>query len=216
VREHQAMLTSADTHLHDCDMFDCEQTALLKAYSGVLGAALTSDVVWDYFFKAVQRPSHYQRIQLSFKRGTMHCRTRSPRILSRTKRGTKRGRRPIRPRSPRILSRTKRGTKRGRRPIRPRSPRILSRTKRGTKRGRRPFRPCSPRTVRLSESGCGECARMLLSALCKHTCGSSPIPPPRTMTKTSCGCGMIKNQLCTSHAQVAMPKVNVVLDTENV
>ena len=194
VREHQAMLTSADTHLHDCDMFDCEQTALLKAYSRVLGAALTSDVVWDYFFKAVQRPSHYQRIQLSFKRGTMHCRTRSPRILSRTKRGTKRGRRPIRPRSPRILSRTKRGTK----------------------RGRRPFRPCSPRTVRLSESGCGECARMLLSALCKHTCGSSPIPPPRTMTKTSCGCGMIKNQLCTSHAQVAMPKVNVVLDTENV
>ena len=194
MREHQAMLTSADTHLHDCDMFDCEQTALLKAYSGVLGAALTSDVVWDYFFKAVQRPSHYQRIQLSFKRGTMHCRTRSPRILSRTKRGTKRGRRPIRPRSPRILSRTKRGTK----------------------RGRRPFRPCSPRTVRLSESGCGECARMLLSALCKHTCGSSPIPPPRTMTKTSCGCGMIKNQLCTSHAQVAMPKVNVVLDTENV
>jgi len=57
VREHRALLTSADIPLHDCELFDCEQTALLKAYSGILGVILTSDEVWDYFFKAVQRPS---------------------------------------------------------------------------------------------------------------------------------------------------------------
>jgi len=57
MREYKAILTSADKHLHDCDMFECEQTAFLKAYSALLGVPLTSDIVWDYFFKAVQRPS---------------------------------------------------------------------------------------------------------------------------------------------------------------
>jgi len=57
VREYQALLTSTDMPLHDCELFDCEQTALLKAYSGILGVTLTSDEVWDYFFKSVQRPS---------------------------------------------------------------------------------------------------------------------------------------------------------------
>jgi len=39
------------------DTFRCGQTAFLTAYSGLLGTTLTSDAVWHYFFKAVQRPS---------------------------------------------------------------------------------------------------------------------------------------------------------------
>jgi len=73
----------------------------------------------------------------------------------------------------------------------------------------------SPRKVRLSESGCEECARMLLSALQMHTSGSSLSLPPRTRTRSSSGCGMIKNPHLTSYAQVAMPHINVVKDMEN-
>ena len=39
------------------DTFRCEQTAFLTVNSGLLGTTLTSDAVWRYFFKAVQRPS---------------------------------------------------------------------------------------------------------------------------------------------------------------
>jgi len=55
--EYKAILACTDKHLHDCDTLVCEQTAFLTAYSAILGRRLTSDIVWDYFFKAVQRPS---------------------------------------------------------------------------------------------------------------------------------------------------------------
>jgi len=47
--------------------FCCEQTAFLTAYSGLLGTTLTSDAVWRYFFKAVQRPSLLPKDSAEFR-----------------------------------------------------------------------------------------------------------------------------------------------------
>jgi len=61
--EYKAVLTCTDKHLHDWFAIVCsdtlvrEQTTFMTAYSVLLGTTLTSDTVWRYFFKAVQRPS---------------------------------------------------------------------------------------------------------------------------------------------------------------
>ena len=49
------------------DIFRCEQTAFLTAYSGLLGTTLTSDAVWRYFFKAIQRPSLLPKDSAEFR-----------------------------------------------------------------------------------------------------------------------------------------------------
>jgi len=55
--EYKAVLTCTDKRLHDCDTLVREQTVFMRAYSVLLGTPLTSNIVWRYFFKAVQRPS---------------------------------------------------------------------------------------------------------------------------------------------------------------
>jgi len=54
---YNAVLTCADIRLYANHTLVCEQTAFLQAYSVLHGAPVSSDIVWDYYLKAVQRPS---------------------------------------------------------------------------------------------------------------------------------------------------------------
>ena len=62
-----------DKHSHDWFAIVCsdtlgrEQTALMTAYSVLLGATLTSDNVWRYFMKSVQRPSLLPKDSAEFR-----------------------------------------------------------------------------------------------------------------------------------------------------